>query len=64
VSDELRETMRVRDLVNTAKGVLMAREEVDDRTAFLLLTTMAREQGTTIGAVARSVTSTTTRRRR
>ena len=64
VSDELRGSMRARDLVNTAKGVLMAHEEVDEQTAFLLLTTMAREQGTPLNEVAQTITGATARRRR
>nr|AKA59456.1 hypothetical protein [uncultured bacterium AR_456] len=64
VSDELRDSMRARDLVNMAKGVLMAREAVDERTAFLLLTGMAREQGRPLRDVADSVAGTTVHRRR
>jgi GAF domain-containing protein len=64
VSDELRDSMRTRDLVNVAKGVLMARDAVDERTAFLFLSRTAREQGTPLHEVARSVADTTTRRRR
>jgi GAF domain-containing protein len=64
VSDDLRDSMRARDLVNMAKGVLMAREEVDERTAFLLLTGMVRDQGRPLRDVAHSVAGTTVRRRR
>jgi GAF domain-containing protein len=64
VSDELRDSMRVRDLVNMAKGVLMARESVAERTAFLLLTGMARDQGRPLREVADAVAGTTVRRRR
>jgi GAF domain-containing protein len=64
VSDELRNSMRARDLVNMAKGVLMAREAVDERTAFLLLTGMVREQGRPLRDVANSVAGTTVHRRR
>ena len=64
VSDELRDSMRDRDVVNMAKGVLMAREATDERTAFLLLTGMAREQGKPLREVADRLTGTTVRRRR
>jgi GAF domain-containing protein len=64
VSDELRDLVRHRDLVNLAKGVLMAREGVDERTAFLLLTGITREQNKPLREVAGRVTSTTVRRRR
>jgi GAF domain-containing protein len=64
VSDELRDSVRGRDVINIAKGVLMARETTDERTAFLLLAGMAREQGKPLRDVADRVTSTTVRRRR
>jgi GAF domain-containing protein len=64
VSDELRDSMRVRDLVNMAKGVLMAREATDERTAFLLLTGMARDQGRPLREIADGLAGTTVRRRR
>ncbi|HEX2130070.1 MAG TPA: GAF and ANTAR domain-containing protein [Actinophytocola sp.] len=64
VSDALRDSMRGRDLVNIAKGVLMGREGVDERTAFLLLTRTAREQGRPLREAAHSVARTTVRRRR
>jgi GAF domain-containing protein len=64
VSEELRDSMRSRDLVNVAKGVLMAREGTDERTAFLLLTGMAREQGKPLREIADGVAGTTVRRLR
>jgi GAF domain-containing protein len=64
VSDGLRDSMHGRDVVNIAKGVLMSREGVDEGTAFLLLTQLAREQGRPVREVAGHVTATTVRRRR
>lgn len=64
VSDELRDAIRARDLVNMAKGVLMAREAIDERAAFLLLAGMVREQGKPLREVADGVAGTTVRRRR
>lgn len=64
VSDELRDSMHARDLVNIAKGVLMAREATDEATAFLLLTGMAREQGRPLREVAEDVAGSTLRRLR
>lgn len=64
VSGELRESMRARDLVNMAKGVLMAREMTDERTAFLLLAGIARERGRPLHEVADDVAGSTLRRRR
>jgi GAF domain-containing protein len=64
VSDELHDAMRGRDLVNIAKGVLMAREATDERTAFLLLAGMARDQRRPLREVADTVAGTTVRRLR
>jgi GAF domain-containing protein len=64
VSDELRDSMRARDVVNIAKGVLMARESVDEQSAFLLLTRMARTQGRPLRELADGVAGATVRRRR
>jgi GAF domain-containing protein len=64
VSDHLRDSMHARDVLNLAKGVLMAREGVDERTAFLLLTQLAGEQGKPIRVVADHLAATTVRRRR
>jgi GAF domain-containing protein len=64
VSDELKDSLRARDLINMAKGVLMAREAVDEEAAFMLLTGMAREQGEQLSHVAGAVTRSNVRRRR
>jgi GAF domain-containing protein len=64
VSGELRDSMRGRDVVNMAKGALMAREATDEQTAFLLLTGMAREHCKPLREVALSVVNTTVRRLR
>jgi GAF domain-containing protein len=64
VSATLRTSLRTRDLVNMAKGVLMAREGVDERTAFLLLSKTAEQEGRTLRHVAEAATSATARRLR
>jgi GAF domain-containing protein len=64
VSATLRTSLRTRDLVNMAKGVLMAREGVDERTAFLLLSKTAEQENRTLRQVADSVTNATKRRLR
>jgi GAF domain-containing protein len=64
VSDELRDSMRARDVVNIAKGVLMAREAVDEQTALLVLGGMAREQGRPLHEVADRLAASTVRRLR
>lgn len=64
VSDELKSSMRGRDLINIAKGVLMAREGTDEQTAFMLLSKMASEQHRPLREVAEELAGTTLRRRR
>ena len=64
VSTRLADSLRVRDVVNIAKGVLMCREGVDEQAAFLLLSKAAEEEGRPLRAVAESVAGSTSRRRR
>jgi transcriptional regulator with GAF, ATPase, and Fis domain len=64
LSDELRRTVDSRDLVSMAKGMLMAREAVDEYTAFDLLVARATQTGSTLHDAARSVVGSTVRRRR
>lgn len=64
MSEELRDSIRSRDLVNMAKGVQMASDAVDERSAMQILIGMAREQGRPLLEVAERVARTTERRRR
>jgi GAF domain-containing protein len=64
MSAALRASLRSRDVVNMAKGVLMAREGVDERTAFLLLSTKATQEGRPLRELAESLTGSTARRLR
>jgi GAF domain-containing protein len=64
MSAALRASLRGRDLVNVAKGVLMAREGVDERAAFLLLSTRAAGEGRPLRELAESIAGTTERRLR
>jgi GAF domain-containing protein len=64
MSDALRTSLRGRDLVNMAKGVLMAREGVDERTAFLLLSTRAGQEGRSVRELAKSLVGAIPRRLR
>ncbi|MFC7616364.1 GAF and ANTAR domain-containing protein [Actinokineospora soli] len=52
ISDDLKHALRARDVVSLAKGVLMARHGVSERTAFLMLADSARDKGATIGQTA------------
>jgi GAF domain-containing protein len=64
LSDDLRRAMESRDLVSMAKGMLMAREGVDEPTAFDILVARAGQNGTTLHDAARSLVDTAVRRRR
>jgi GAF domain-containing protein len=64
LSEDLRSTLRTRDLVSTARGVLIGRERVDEHTAFVLLAGAAQREGRTLEEAARSVLETALRRRR
>jgi GAF domain-containing protein len=61
VSDELKDTMRGRDVINMAKGVIMTRESTDERTAFMLLAAMANEQHRPLREVADELARSTVR---
>jgi GAF domain-containing protein len=64
VSARLTASLRARDAVNIAKGVLMCREGVDEQAAFLLLSKTAEDDGRPLRAVAEAVACSTSRRRR
>jgi GAF domain-containing protein len=58
----LRRSVRDRDLVNVARGVLVARERVDEDTAFALLLTRARQEGEAVRVTARRIIDAARRR--
>ncbi|MGY1689806.1 GAF domain-containing protein [Geodermatophilus sp. SYSU D01105] len=64
LSDGLRSAIGTRDLVSTAKGVLMARHGVSDDVAFGMLVARSGEDGGTLPEVARAVVDSAFRRRR
>ncbi len=63
-SDELRATLSGRDLVNTAKGVLMARHGVGEEAALALLVSRAGTETGSVLETARAVVEAAVRRRR
>jgi GAF domain-containing protein len=63
-SDDLQNALRARDLVNIAKGVIMAREGIDEQTAFVVLADMANGQHRHLRDVADDVLQSTVRRDR
>jgi GAF domain-containing protein len=64
LSGGMREAFRTRDLVCTAKGVLMGRHAVDEATAFGMLLSRGQESGTSVAQAARAVVDSAVRRRR
>ncbi|MGW4487378.1 GAF and ANTAR domain-containing protein [Amycolatopsis sp. NPDC004368] len=64
LTERLRAAVRARDAVNIAKGILMARDGVDEEEAFLQLAGLARDRGTGLPAVAEDLVATTRKRRR
>lgn len=64
LSAGMREAMRDRDVVSMAKGVLMARSNLDEESAMAVLIRHARHDGTTVAAAALAVVDSTARRRR
>ncbi|MDQ2583776.1 GAF and ANTAR domain-containing protein [Saccharothrix yanglingensis] len=64
ISDRLRDSLREREVISVAKGIVMARDGVDERAAFLALTDAARQQGSTLRQAAERLAQSTVRRRR
>jgi GAF domain-containing protein len=64
LSEGLRRTVRDRDAVSLAKGVLMARHGVDEETAFGMLLARAGQDAVPLAETARAVAASAVRRRR
>ena len=64
LSEGLRQTVRSRDLVNMAKGVLMTRHGLDEDTAFSVLLARAAQDARPLQDTARAVVDSAVRRRR
>jgi GAF domain-containing protein len=64
ISDDLRDALRGREVITLAKGILMARERIDERAAFLTLTDTARREGRSVRQAAERIARSTVRRRR
>jgi AmiR/NasT family two-component response regulator len=61
LSEALADSLRGRDVINMAKGIIMAREHVDEGTAFALLAGNAREESRKVRDLAGSVVRSTVR---
>ncbi len=64
LSEALRRAVRERDLVSTAKGVVMAQHGVPGDVAFGMLVSRAEQEGRALADVARTVVESAVRRRR
>jgi GAF domain-containing protein len=64
MSEGLRDAVRGRDVVNTAKGYLMARHGVDEDTALGLLLARSHQDSSTLREAATAVLGSAVRRRR
>jgi GAF domain-containing protein len=63
LSDQLKDALRGRDTIAMAKGILMARDGIQEETAFAALANAAQRERRTIEEFSRSLIRTTTRRR-
>nr|WP_246315009.1 GAF and ANTAR domain-containing protein [Kineococcus aurantiacus] len=63
LSAGLKAALRHRDVVNTARGVLIGRDHVDEETAVEVLAALAQREGRPLHVVARSLVDAATRRR-
>ncbi|SDO53370.1 GAF and ANTAR domain-containing protein [Geodermatophilus sp. DSM 45219] len=64
LTEGLRQAVRERDVVSTAKGVVMAQHGVPEDVAFGILVSRAGEEGAALADVARTVVESAVRRRR
>ncbi len=64
LSEELKEALRSRDVIGAAKGILMARSEVDEETAFAMLVSASQRENRKLREVAEALVQSTARRRR
>jgi GAF domain-containing protein len=64
LSDGMRQAVHDRDNINMAKGVLMGRNSVDERTALGILLARGDQEGMTVAEAARAIVDSVVRRRR
>jgi len=62
LSEELVDALRARDAISMAKGIVMAREGVDEATAFAVLVSTSQEQDKKLRDVATALVRSTARR--
>ncbi|MFJ6671411.1 GAF domain-containing protein [Actinosynnema sp. NPDC091369] len=59
VSDRLKDALQGREVIALAKGIIIARDGADERSAFLALTDLAQRRGTTLRAAAEDLVRST-----
>lgn len=64
MSEGLKVALQTRDVIATAKGSLMARDSVDDETAFSMLVSASQRQNVKLREVADKIVAATIRRQR
>jgi GAF domain-containing protein len=64
VSEALADALRARDVISMAKGIVMAREHVDEGTAFAVLARSSHEENRKLRDLASAVVRSTVRRDR
>ncbi|MCX2946938.1 GAF and ANTAR domain-containing protein [Lentzea sp. NEAU-D7] len=64
LSEALADALRGRDMISIAKGIVMAREHVDEGTAFAVLAKSAREENKKLRDLAGTLVRSTSRRDR
>jgi len=64
LSEGLQQALRSRDTIATAKGILMARDGVDEDAAFAMLVSASQREQTKLRDVAQAIITATVRRRR
>jgi GAF domain-containing protein len=64
LSDDLKDALHSRDLINMAKGILMEREAIDEETAFATLVSATQREHKKLHEVGRALVRSTVRRRR
>ena len=62
MSDQLKDALRSRDVIGTAKGIVMAREGVDEDAAFAMLVAVSQRANRPLREVAEELVRTTARR--
>jgi GAF domain-containing protein len=63
VTDQLREALKSRDVISTAKGIIMVRDRVTDEDAFRILVSLASRENRKLRDVAQDMVTAVQRRR-